>query len=337
MEDNIHPSEFSLPSGVPRRDPTLTLYASYIAVIAMSAWTWDFLLSIPSEVEIFQERLSLSLRASPKLRFSDIVYILARLMTCANMMTAMMLAAEPYNCKVITRLSVVFASLAFPINSLLFFLRVRGVFFESRRLVIAFFALWLLLVGAFVQPLVLVITNMISSKFLCVVNVRPFGTFGFLSVAVFDTLIFLTISLKLTVIMRYMDRGWKARILAILRGGRGLGHASQALLQTGQLYYLASVSVTLACMIIMLAPKVPPVLQGCMIFPGLAIQNMMTCRVFRLLRLGLIEEHLEPISYSAQELNFRTQSPRTLDFARPGETESYSDVVVLTPIRRFDI
>lgn len=97
---------------------------------------------------------------------------------------------------------------------------------------------WLFTIGAFIQPLVLVITNTVSSKFICVVNVRPFGVLGLLGIAAFDTLIFLAISLKLTVIAEDPPNNWMSRILAVLRGGKGLGRVSQALLRTGQLYYL---------------------------------------------------------------------------------------------------
>ena len=147
-------------------------------------------------------------------------------------------SVEPYNCKVVTRLSVIFASLAFPLNSLLFLLRVRGVFYTSPKVVIGFSVLWLFTLGAFVQPLILVVTNLVASKFMCVVNVRPFGALGLLGVAVFDTSIFLAISLKLTMNVPDLNHDWKARVLAIIRGGKGLGYASQVLLRTGQHYYL---------------------------------------------------------------------------------------------------
>lgn len=93
----------------------------------------------------------------------------------------------------------------------------------------------------------------------------------------------------------------------------------------------ASVSVTLGCMVVMFVPAVPPSLQGCMVFPSLAMQNVMACRVFRLLRLGFIEEHQEATSYSVRALDFRI--PHSLRFSPTREIESYSDVIVLAPIR----
>ena len=87
----------------------------------------------------------------------------------------------------------------------------------------------------------------------------------------------------------------------------------------------------------MIMPTVPPVIQGSMVFPSLAIQNTMACRVFRLLKLGLIERPVEFSSNSVDEWRFRSpysMVPRR--FFRTQEGESYSDVIVLSPLPLSD-
>ncbi len=43
-------------------------------------------------------------------------------------------------------------------------------------------------------------------------------------------------------------------------------------------------------MAVILAPSVPPVLRAMFSIPNIALQNAMACRVFRLLKLGLITD-----------------------------------------------
>ena len=50
MDLDFPPSEPHLPTGLPHRNPALTLYASYIVVIAM---TVRFLSTYPSELNLF--------------------------------------------------------------------------------------------------------------------------------------------------------------------------------------------------------------------------------------------------------------------------------------------
>ena len=46
---------------------------------------------------------------------------------------------------------------------------------------------------------------------------------------------------------------------------------------------------------IILIPSVPLVFKGGAIGPAIALQNVLACRVFRLLKLGLLKTNLEPV------------------------------------------
>ena len=46
---------------------------------------------------------------------------------------------------------------------------------------------------------------------------------------------------------------------------------------------------------IILIPSVPLVFKGGVIGPAIALQNVLACRVFRLLKLGLLKTNLEPV------------------------------------------
>ena len=63
------------------------------------------------------------------------------------------------------------------------------------------------------------------------------SSFGFIASVVFDTAVFVAISVKVLEINAYrVFHGW-SWIMAFIRG-EGLGHISMVLLRSGQLYYL---------------------------------------------------------------------------------------------------
>lgn len=61
-------------------------------------------------------------------------------------------------------------------------------------------------------------------------------------------------------------------------------------------YPSVTVSMNIVSMVVILTPSVPPIIHAMFTVPNVALQNVMACRVYRLLKLGLIND--DPKSYS---------------------------------------
>jgi len=101
-------------------------------------------------------------------------------------------------------------------------------------------------------------------------------------------LIFLAISYRL---VSYTIDGdtWKARMKCFVSGD-GLPRLSKGLLQSGQLYFFTTVGFTITQCILVFAPNVPPLYQTMLSVPGIALENVVACFIFRSIRLDFIKD-----------------------------------------------
>jgi hypothetical protein len=123
--------------------------------------------------------------------------------------------------------------------------------------------------------------------------------------SVFDTLIFIVISLRI-MSFSYRD-GHSTTRAGIFFRGDGLSKISRALLQGGQLYYLfgplsshpycnlyiLSISATITlniATVIMLLSSAPSALRSVLCMPNLALESAIACCVFRQLRIGFMTD-----------------------------------------------
>lgn len=138
------------------------------------------------------------------------------------------------HCNATIKVASWFVAFALPLNSLLFYLRARGVFFESKLAVWAFFALWLTTFASITAPFAFEATQLGPTNWCVNTVVKDFSAASFVTVAFFDTLVFFAISIQVS-LKRSGD--WRARMKSFFTG-KGIGRVSTALLQTGQLYYM---------------------------------------------------------------------------------------------------
>ena len=128
------------------------------------------------------------------------------------------------------------AALSLPCTSFLFVLRVYGVFRDCRILLLVFTLLWAGTLGAITQPFTIHRgKTMDVGTELCLTEVEKFSTFGLIAVAIFDTAVFIAISIRC--ISCGMADGWKQWTRSFFEGS-SMGRVSRLLLKTGQLYYL---------------------------------------------------------------------------------------------------
>ena len=132
-----------------------------------------------------------------------------------------------------------FLAFSIPFNGLLFLFRIRAVFHDSKKVVFLFCVLWVVELGcSLVLPFG---SNVIYAKELnsCLDTfIAEFVSLGPMVSWIYDTLVFVAISARLVSYVWVPGvLSWKARFRAFFLGSRK-GLVSQALLQTGQVYYL---------------------------------------------------------------------------------------------------
>ncbi|KAI0795924.1 hypothetical protein C8Q75DRAFT_711126 [Abortiporus biennis] len=260
----------------------------YLYSATIGAWIWDFLMSLHEEYVLFSRS---------KVRIPAVVYLLARMASFAFILTALIFQVGSVDdCHALAKAIGWFGGIAMPLNSLLFFFRVKAVFNHSRVMVTLFGLLWLATLGCISAPFAVDGIHIGTTRNCVNSSVKSYSSAGIIIVAVHDTLVFFAITFRLT--SYSLADTWPEQVKTFF-SGRGMGKMSKTLLHTGQLYYLATVGFNIVAAVIILAPSVPPVLRAMFSIPNVALQNAMACRVYRQLKLGIIQDLHSPFSASA--------------------------------------
>ena len=124
------------------------------------------------------------------------------------------------------------------LGTFLFLVRAKSVFFEWRRAQYGFTVLWLLAIAAVISTAPFSFSGVgVEPRGLCAVSrVGQIEAVGSISVAIFDTVVFTSISLRVL----SLD-GLRMERRAILKAfflAPNVGPVCRALLRTGQLYFL---------------------------------------------------------------------------------------------------
>jgi hypothetical protein len=164
------------------------------------------------------------------------------------------------SCKAPKLAQIIFFEIGGPATSLLFLIRVKAVYNNSRIVTIFFSFLWLCIVGLTLSTLLTVgisvgeyflffctmrLSDSCSADHIpytqrCVDDVpnATYATVTIIVTAAFDTLVFLAISYHMVAIS-IEGNTWSARARLFFTGD-GLYHLSKSLLQSGQAYYLST-------------------------------------------------------------------------------------------------
>ncbi|KAI0072615.1 hypothetical protein K474DRAFT_1678508 [Panus rudis PR-1116 ss-1] len=263
----------------------------YLYSAVLGAWLWEILTAMPDDVRMWTRH---------GFGISDVVYVLSKLLTGGFVLTTFTFQVAPVgSCHALAMAIGWTGGFAISLNSILFFYRVRAVF-ANKKIVVYFFAfLWLATFGcAMTIPFGVDGVHIGTTKNCVNSDVKPFSSAAMIVIAVNDTLVFFAISVQL--LMQSLADTWSERIKAFF-SGRGMGNISRSLLHTGQLYYLATVGVNIVSMAVILAPSVPPVFRAMFAIPNFSLQNAMACRVYRLLKLGLLNDRPSGFTHSSSQ------------------------------------
>ncbi|KAK7687675.1 hypothetical protein QCA50_008890 [Cerrena zonata] len=251
----------------------------YIHAFLFGALLTDIITASGEEYRIFKKQ---------PFNTINIVYILSRVLTLATLVTASTFEVMPgLNCAVTMRISAWFGAFSAPTNALLFLIRVNGVYHHSRLATVLFTLVWSSTFMSFVSPWAIHGSNIGPTSYCMVRVVAKYDGIVFATMATFDTVVFLAISFHVLSISSADT--WHLRFMAFIKG-RGIGRLSRALLQTGQLYYMVTVGVNIASTVVVLGALGPSAFQQVLPMINLILHNAMACRVFRLLKLGMIHD-----------------------------------------------
>jgi len=255
--------------------------SAYVFVVGLSAFVWDWLMSIPDEYTFLRKT---------KISVPNVVYFLSRFGTLAYCTTATIFqAASVADCQAFLYIIASSFVIAMPATSLLFFYRVRAVWGNSKIITAFFGVLWLGNLGTSVLVPLAVTGAHIGTTQRCInTAVRSYASTPIVLNAINDTLIFLAISCRI-VAFTVVGETRSAQIKSFV-SGNGLPRISKGLLQGGQLYYFATIGLSIVMSAMVLSPGVPPVYRAMLSVPNIALENAMACRVFRAVKLGLIKD-----------------------------------------------
>lgn len=126
---------------------------------------------------------------------------------------------------------------AVPANALLFLLRVNAVYHDFRLAKCGFIFLWSLvfILTSLTAPWGFEGLNIGPTQFCTVSGVAKFEAAVFVTMTMFDTAVFLSITVR--VLSLSSATTLRSRVKAFTKG-QGMSELTKALLQTGQLYYL---------------------------------------------------------------------------------------------------
>ncbi|KAL4248414.1 hypothetical protein ABKN59_008105 [Abortiporus biennis] len=220
-------------------------------------WAWDVLMSLHEEYHMFKHNPS----------WVDFNYILARIMTFGVLATTMLFIIGPVdNCSIFLIIEDCLGAITIALNTLLMLHRIRAVFKGSTWIIALFTILWI-------------------ANFSCLTVISATK-----AIHLGPTKECLENYTAITASLSYSGppNSKSNRTIKAFFGGHGLGYVAQTLLVSGQIYYLASVTVNIATVVCVLNPKTPAAYKIMLIVANVAIQNAMACRVHRQLKLGIL-------------------------------------------------
>ncbi|KZP29605.1 hypothetical protein FIBSPDRAFT_195126 [Athelia psychrophila] len=252
---------------------------AYLAMASFAVYAYDWLLSIPGEVEICSEHgFGWSMAVYFLSRISEFVHGFLLIWTCLVNQNS----CDGFWSAIGTAIAITIGSTSF-----LFLLRVRAVYLGSRNVTAVFGVLWLITMGLVILAAVTTHLGHAPGTELCgVITDTKYLPLPSISSFVNDTLIFMAIAYRLAA-NASIEHTWRSWIPDMLQS-KGLFRMSRSLMQSGQLYYAAIILFFFLNLIYMASPLVPEIQKYTLVNTYVTFTNIMACRVFRGVALGML-------------------------------------------------
>ncbi|KAJ7475498.1 hypothetical protein B0H11DRAFT_2032426 [Mycena galericulata] len=266
---------------LPREEGLQYEGAGYLSLAVFSAFIWDILSAIPDDVKMVR----VSTFGLPMF-----AYFFSRIITLAYLAMSTIYQIAPIgNCRHFQIASGTLYGVSVPATAALFILRIMAVFRANRLVVNSFLFAWFLTLGcSIIVPFYIGTTN-IGPTHRCInTTVGHLAGVGTIVNTLTNLLVFIALSWRLT--LNGTAPGLANRSKSLIRG-TSLPIMSKVLLQSGQVFYLTTVSFNILTLVMGIAPSVNATFHGIFPMPNIALENVMACRVFRALRLGLLRDN----------------------------------------------
>jgi len=313
------PNPFTTLAFLPPNIAQLYQLANYITVATLSAFIWDWLMSIPEEIAIVRKR---------GFRLPIVAYFMSRIGTLGCCTLALVFLAAPLaDCQTwIYAIGCCFI-VATPSTSALFYFRVKAVY-GNNKTISAFFGVLLSMMFAtsLLIPFSPKVTHVGPTQ-RCIVIGEKYAVIPAVMNFTLDTLVFIAISLRI-VSHSIEDNSFRATLSSFFRGD-GLFRLPRSLLQGGQLHYFSTFGLNIVVIVLYVAPVSPAYVMFCI--PNIALESSMACRVFRGIKLGTIEDtaSLGSKSSSGPSLGARPVSKKDSTSEAPGlDTSHHSHIAI---------
>ncbi|KZP10010.1 hypothetical protein FIBSPDRAFT_1051548 [Athelia psychrophila] len=249
---------------------------AYVSVAQLTAYLYDWLLSLSEEHKLVSRT---------GITWPIAIYFLSRTTAAADLVLITIFTFAPTgHCAQLVGWPLMCVATRTTCTSFLFFLRVRAVYLRSRSVTALFGILWLITVILTIFSYVSVRAG--DTPYCLNFHIQHF-TYPSISTFVYDTFVFIAISYRLTA-NAATEQSWRARLQSVVTG-KGLFSISRALMISGQLYYLATILFFWVILAVMESPLIPVNYHYALNTPYMVFTNIMACRVFRGVALGMLE------------------------------------------------
>ncbi|KAF7334211.1 hypothetical protein MSAN_02382400 [Mycena sanguinolenta] len=273
----------------------------YLYAATVGAYVWDIGLNLGNDYTLLFKH---------KVRFPTIVYFLSRASTLAFIVGFFADQVAPVkNCNSMALSLGICLVLSQISTAMLFFLRATAVWYPSKIAYAVFSLLWLAVLGAGITVTLGVRAAHIGPTMQCITTAVPDNVEVAVIVPLInDSAIFLAITYRILAHTIVADSSM-AR-LRVFFGGAGLSRLTEALLRSGQHFYLIAVAINIALLVMLKLPQLGPVYHSMLSAPDVALGNAMACLVFRRIKFGLISS--DGTSNILTSDFHATANPRTL-------------------------
>ncbi|KAF8876781.1 hypothetical protein CPB84DRAFT_1795605, partial [Gymnopilus junonius] len=246
----------------------------YFLIGSLSVTIWDILSNLHEDWKMLK---------TGGMGVSIVFYFISRMSTLAYLLGLTIIETAPIgNCSSVQTIQTML-SISISTTSFLFFLRIRAMYIDN-NLVSAFFS------SRLVTPAQGISGSNIGTTSYCInTRLEPYVAASSIILTVNDTLVFCATTWRLmdnSYINPTMKNGPGIAIF-----GRHLPAFSRSLLKDGQVYYLTTLGLNIVTVSLFFNDSIPIVYRSFIAIPNVAIINIMTCYIYRKIRLGLYTEY----------------------------------------------
>ncbi|KAJ6454670.1 hypothetical protein C8R45DRAFT_915178 [Mycena sanguinolenta] len=248
----------------------------YLYTATLGAYVWDIALNLGNDYRLLIKH---------RVGFPTIVYFFSRAMTLTFVIACFVLQVAPVkNCNALLLGIGICLVSSQASTAMLFFLRATAVWHPNKIAYVVFSILWIAVLGTSITAPVGIRGAHIGPTMQCTTTAVPANIeLSVIFLLINDTAIFLAINYRILAHTIAVDSPI-IRLRAFF-GGNGLSTLTQALLESGQHFYLVAVVANITLLAVFhLNPLYPAMLAT----PAFSLINAMACLVFRRIKFGII-------------------------------------------------